>query len=250
MNTGTQATQKILSFLQGDEKYLLLTGTHQYKKHALALAITLSEYPPPTTILFRADHMRGLRVHLKLDREPKPRKPIVVHDGHTLFGDTINPKTWRSSPRNIDVAIVYPVDSLKYDAGGECVRDLTRRGAKKIFLVSCTDNTDFSWTEYFNPVHVTYDAEEEDPEYHRRMIEHSSPQPVFDPSSLPAYAASTPQEFLVKFWCRGKCRKTRWARMDSPYPGRVALQEAQLGQYRARCLKCGYEATDVSNWYR
>ena len=251
MNTKSQAIQKITSFLLGEKQTLLLTGTHQKKKPLLALALVLSKYPSPAKILFRTNNLKILGETLGLNRVPKTGKPIDVQGGYTLFADTINPTTWRSSPRSIDVAIVYPLDSLKFDAGGKCVQDLVHRRAKKIFIISWTDNKDFSWTDYFNPVHVIYDAEEEDPEYHKRMVRHfSSPQPALDTSKLPDYAVSTPQEKLVKIWCRGRCHKTRWAEMNVPYLGKVALQDSQPRQYTATCLICGYVDSGSSSWSR
>ena len=256
MNTRQKATQSISSFLQADEKFLLLTGTYQKEKHVLALSLILSKYPTPATILFRANHARNtmdfLSPVLNLTKEPKTGVPISVQGRYTLCVDTINPMSWHSSPYNIDVAMVYPIDSLEYDAGDDCVQDLIRRKARKIFLVSWTDDKDFSWTDQFNPVHVIFDAEEENPEYHKRMMElldSASPEIVIK-EKLPAYVASTPQKFLVKILCRGRCHTTRWARLNAPYPGRSALRSAPLGQYRATCLKCGYEATDNYNWLR
>ncbi len=256
MNTRQKATQSILSFLQADEKSLLLTGTCQNEKHVLALSLILSKYPTPATILFRANHARNimdfLSPVLNLTKEPKTGVPISVRGGYTLYVDTINPMSWRSSPHNIDVAMVYPIDSLEYDAGDDCVQDLIRRKAKKIFLVSWTDDRDFSWTDQFDPVHVIFDAEEENPEYHQRMMDllASEPPEITITEKLPQYAASTPHKYLVKILCRGRCHTARWARLNAPYPGKSAIRSAPLGQYRATCLKCGYEATDNYNWFR
>jgi hypothetical protein len=256
MNTRQKATQSISSFLQADEKFLLLTGTYQNEKRVLALSLILSKYPTPAAILFRANHARNtmdfLSPVLNLIKQPKTGVPISVQGGYTLYVDTINPMSWRSSPYNIDVAMVYPIDSLEYDAGDDCVQDLIRRKAKKIFLVSWTDNKDFSWTDQFNPVHVIFDAEEENPEYHKRMMEllASGQSEITITEELPAYAASIPHKYLVKILCRGRCHSTRWARLNAPYPGKSAIRSAPLGQYRATCLICGYEATDNYNWFR
>jgi len=257
MNTRKKALQGILSFLQSSEKkLLLLTGTYQNEKHILALSIVFTKYPSPATILFRANHLNNIEAFLspvlKLTKKPKTGIPIDIKGGYTLYVDTINPRSWRSSPINVDVAIVYPVDSLNYDEGDDCVQDLMRRGAKKIFLISWTDNVDFGWIEQFNPVHVVFDAEEEKPDYHKRVIEmlESSTYMTIDKNKLPRYARSTPQEYLVRILCRGKCRVTRWARLNAPYPGKSALRNAPIGKYRATCLVCGYEATDNYNWFR
>jgi len=171
--------------------------------------------------------------------------------GHQLFVDTINPASWNSTPLKIDVAIVYPLDSLNMDEGDDCVQDLLRRSAKKVFLVSWTDNVDFSWTDQFNPVRVVYDAEEEDPEYHRRVLELlPSTRVERRPQGLPHYVGSTPIEYLIKIFCRGRCNGTRWARLNKPHPGKSTLRNAPMGEYQATCLQCGYVATDNYNWFR
>ncbi len=254
MNTKEKATQNVLSFIRSDKKFLLLTGTYQNKKHVLALSLILSQYPSPATILFRANHTMHISDFLSpildLTKEPKVGIPINIQGGHKLFVDTINPRSWYSSPPNIDVAIVYPLDSLGYDDGDNCVQDFLRKNAKKIFLVSWTDNKDFGWTDQFSPVHIIYDAEEEDPKYHKRMLELlSSASPRTISKKLPDYARSTPDKYLIRILCR-RCNRTRWARLNAPYPGKSALSSARMGQYRATCLMCDYEATDNYNWFR
>lgn len=257
MNTRNKATQDILTFINSEGRFLLLTGTYQNEKHVLALSIVLSKYPSPATILFRTNHLINvegfLSPILNLAKAPRTGVPISVHGGYTLYIDTMNPRSWNSSPRNVDVAMVYPIDSLDYEVGDNCVQDLMRaRNAKKIFLVSWTDDIDFGWTNQFSPVGIVFDAEEENPEYHKRMIDAlaSSPRERVISERLPSYASSTPEKFLVKILCRGRCHTSRWARLNAPYPGRSALRSASMGAYRATCLVCGYEATDNYNWSR
>ncbi|MNP75240.1 hypothetical protein D3C76_1722680 [compost metagenome] len=54
------------------------------------------------------------------------------------------------------------------------IEDLHERVSKtgKIFLVSWTDNYDYNWLSNIVERHVVYDAEEEDPEYHNRVLSH------------------------------------------------------------------------------
>jgi len=187
----------------------------------------------------------------KLPRAPRSGVPFNIKGGYKLYFDTIDPATWHSTPSNIDVAIVYPLDSLDPDNGDDCIQDLLRRKAKKVFMVSWTDNKDFSWTNQFNPVRVIYDAEEEDPELHRRVkIMLSSKPPTTTFPKLPDYAKSTAHSHLIRILCRGRCNGTRWARLNKPYPGKSALTSAPMGEYEATCLKCGYVASDNYNWFR
>jgi hypothetical protein len=255
MNSRKQAEERIAIFLKSEKRFLKLTGTHQNRKHLLVIELVLSQYLTPATILFRANHVNNIESFvsplLRLPKSPKPGAQFNVRGGYMLYFDTINPASWQSSPRQIDVAIVYPLDSLRADEGDDCVQDLLHRNARKVFLVSWTDNRDFSWTKQFEPVEVVYDAEEEDPDYHRRMTEllsSTEPEAIFP--KKPDYARSTPDIYLVKILCRGRCNTTRWAKLNRPYPGKSSLRAAKMGEYSATCLSCGYVATDNYNWFR
>lgn len=68
--------------------------------------------------------------------------------------------------------------------------------------------------------------------------------------ALPPYAARANRLRVVQILCRGKCRKTRWAELDADYPGEDALKKAELGEFHARCLMCGYRASGNYNWTR
>jgi len=89
--------------------------------------------------------------------------------------DTINPRTWGKTPRNVDLAIIYPVDSL---ISGEnerqvnnCIDDIDKRATKKIY-VTWTDNVNFRAIYNRFPVEICFDAEEERPEYHQEMLDY------------------------------------------------------------------------------
>lgn len=255
MGNRKQAIEEISSFLESRNRILLLTGTYQEQKHVLALSLILTNFPAYSRILFRTNSTRDLDNVLA----PVFNGPIHLQRGvpisvgrSELYTDTIAPRTWRSSPNDIDLGIIYPLDSLDYESGGECVQDLIRRNARKIFLISWTDNKDFEWTNQFNPVTVVFDAEEENPDYHRRVVEYLQQYSIKEQirEHLPEYANTTPQEYLIKILCRGQCGTTRWARLNRPYPGRTAIRGAEMGVYRATCLKCGYLASDNYNWYR
>lgn len=244
MNTEEKTIEEIKSFIDSNEKFLLVTGTNQNQKYNLALSVVLSKCPKPATILFRANSMQMANYFLL---------PILksIRAGNRIFVDSINRGTWHSSPREIDVAIVYPIDSLGYEKGDDCVQDIIRRSPEKVILVTWTDRKDISWVDQFNPVRVVYDAEGEDPAYHMRVKAHLPNTPVEEKiSRLPQYAESTPNKYLVKVFCGGKCGCSRWAKLNLPYPGKTALDNAKMGIYTAVCLKCGYEATDSDKWYR
>jgi len=68
--------------------------------------------------------------------------------------------------------------------------------------------------------------------------------------ALPKYAQNAARDKLVRGLCRGNCGKVVWAELNLPYPGKEALKNAPMGEFQARCLKCGSVAKDNYNWYR
>ena len=70
-------------------------------------------------------------------------------------------------------------------------------------------------------------------------------------TSLPDYARKADPARIVKITCKKKCGgKGRYAEMNAPFPGIEVISKADLGTYKARCLKCGGEALDCHNWYQ
>ncbi|MDP2896658.1 MAG: hypothetical protein Q8Q12_08875 [bacterium] len=253
MNTREEASKAISSFLDSDERVMLLTGTHQHEKHVLALTVVLTEFTAPATVLFRANSVPNAEQFLSrvvdLKSPPKTGIPLGIAGGYKLFVDSIRPTSWKASPSRVDVGVTYPIESLNADEGDECYHDLVSRKCKKIILVSCTDSRDFFWTEHLEPKRVVFDAEEENPEQHKGVLQSIEKMTYRnDISGLPEYAQSTPPQFLVQLHC-DNCRSGRWAKLNEHYPGKITLRDADYGVYVAKCLKCGYEARDNYNWY-
>lgn len=72
---------------------------------------------------------------------------------------------------------------------------------------------------------------------------------------LPGYV--TKQNYnidrLVKYLCkgncsRGRCSKVRWLELEQPVLKKSQLKNTQLGDYSAKCLKCGYIAKYCYNF--
>ena len=59
MNGKEQAKEKIIEFLKSNEKVMILTGTHQYNKHKLVMAILNNCYKN-AKILFRVNGLSNL----------------------------------------------------------------------------------------------------------------------------------------------------------------------------------------------
>lgn len=169
MNTKEKASKEIFEFLESDKKCLLLTGTHMFKKHELLISIlnTTSD----KKILFRANAMNNLGTILKIGQNIKSGIPYGVHN-NTWYFDSLEVTTWRRSPFDLDYAIIYPVGSmLRKDSYKKVLEDLNQKGVDKVFLVSCQETQDYSVLDRYVDYKVEYDAEEDDPDYHNRVLE-------------------------------------------------------------------------------
>jgi len=252
MNDKITAEREIKDFLTSSDRFLFLSGTNQFKKHSLVLKILCAQSAARKTVLFRGNSMDNVSNFLsdvfEISKKPKTGTPILIAGKHQLYCDTINSKSWGDAPRPIDIGIIYPIDSLDYLKDDSPVQDLIRRQAKKIFLITWTDNKDFSWVSSLTQRHVVYDAEDEDPEYHKRVLEVTEEVDDYTPAKkLPAYAKGTPGNLLVRCYCN-TCRGMTYAKLNKPHPGKTILRNAQMGEYSAACLKCRHEANDNYNW--
>jgi hypothetical protein len=247
MNSRTDAIAAIESFFQSNNRILLLSGTHQNEKHKLLLSC-LGTTAKPISILFRANAQQNVGLFLSLSGRGSIPKSGAQVGALRIYADTINSRSWKASPGKVDIAIVYPVDSLNPKTGPECVEDLLVR-ADRVCLATWTDNKDFGWIEAYHPIKAVYDAEEERPEYHERMTEIISKKREESISGLPEYAKSTLTSLLIQFHC-DTCGCTRWGKLNKPFPGLPMLRNAEMGEFEAACLMCGNQVSDNYNWWR
>lgn len=177
MNGKEQAIEKITEFLQSDEKAMLITGTHQFNKHKLVMAL-LNKYYKNVKILFRVNGMDNLISEnfvgfAGIKKTPKSGEVIRVKNNYYVF-DSLNKTTWSKSGSKFDFAILYPTDSAMKGNINEVIEDLMKyKDIGKIFLVSWTDDKKYDYSkisQYYNS-HVIYDAEEENPAYHKRVLD-------------------------------------------------------------------------------
>lgn len=172
-----QAIDKITEFLKSDEKAILLTGTHQYKKHKLIMAL-LNKYYKNAKILFRVNGMDNITNEefagfAGVKKTPKSGELIKVSNNYYMF-DSLNKTTWSRSSNKFDFAIFYPIDSVMRGNVYDTLDDLTKnKEIGKLFLVSWTDNKNYDYaaiSKYYNR-HIIYDAESENSAYHKRVID-------------------------------------------------------------------------------
>lgn len=177
MNGKEQAIAQIEEFLKSDEKCMLLTGTHQYKKHKLIVAV-LNQHLERSLILFRTNSMQNITDEEFLGwagvkKQPRAGDRVKIGKNTYEFDSLNTSSTWHKTNHNFSCAICYPIDSLCRNYNFETLDNLFReKNVQKIFLVSWTDQNEYDYSkfsQYFSR-HAVYDAEEEEPAYHKRVI--------------------------------------------------------------------------------
>jgi hypothetical protein len=92
---------------------------------------------------------------------------------HIMYLDSINTTSWIKTGYNYDIGILYPLDSTYRDSKRDEILDDLFDRCNKVFLASWTDNLSYDYSEikdYYDQ-QVVYDALEERPDYHQRMLD-------------------------------------------------------------------------------
>lgn len=176
-NNKNELIKSIEEFLKSDEKCMLITGTNQYKKHIIVMA-QLEILRPNSHILFRSSTMQILLDKEFLGRfiskQPKIGEKFVI-ENNVYEADTFsNSGSWFKTSRVFDYGIFYPIDSIaRGDVNLKCIDNMfNNKDIGKIFLVSWTDmNYDYTVFDKYVDRKCIYDAEEENIEYHKRVLE-------------------------------------------------------------------------------
>lgn len=178
MNTRENAYTQIVEFIHSDDKGLLLTGTHQYEKHPLVLKAIATTVKSKSSILFRANSMQNLGTIFENNKMRFQTGTGYQLGNHKLYIDTFNRSSWSNTKQEYDFAVLYPVDALLRDTKlyARILSDLyDDREIKKIFFISWTDHDSYNYRQlnedHYIQKHVAFDAEEEQPDYHQRVLE-------------------------------------------------------------------------------
>ena len=174
MNNRENLKKEIIEFIQSDdEKIMLITGTHQFEKHMEVLRTLNQNVQDGVKVLFRINGKDNIDSIFQHSLKSAKLNTRIKVGNLRMYIDTINKKSWRNERYN--VSILYPVDSIcrkKDEQRKEILDDLIRNTVHKVFIVSWTDSYDYSWLDEFGIDRtVVFDAEEEDPAYHGRVIE-------------------------------------------------------------------------------
>ncbi len=174
MNNRANLQQEIKAFLQAEnEKIMLITGTYQTEKHWEVLRTLNNCVQDGVKVLFRINAQNNIDSIFKSTLRNAKLNTRIKVGNLRLYLDTINSRTWKYEDYN--VSILYPVDSvchMKDEQREKVVSDLIQHTINKVFIISWTDNKDFTWLDEFAiDRKVVFDAEEEQPEYHQRVLE-------------------------------------------------------------------------------
>lgn len=180
MNNKDSLIKNVLDFLENNEKVVLITGTNQYEKHKTVIAI-LNKYRPKSKILFRTNSMANIYDEPFLGWTGCLKK--IIKSGETFKisknyyqVDSFNTeRTWYQTDINFDYAILYPIDAcLRNNSLDKVLNNLiNEKNIKKIFLISWTDSKHYDYekiSKYYSQRFI-YDALEENPEYHKRVLD-------------------------------------------------------------------------------
>ena len=176
-NNKDDLLESIEEFLKSNEKCMFITGTHQYKKHIMVMA-ALDQLEPNSHVLFRSSTMQNLMDKEFLGRfickQPKIGEKYRIENNIYESDSFSNSSSWYKTSNQFDFAIFYPVDSVaRRDVDIKCIDNLfSNKNIGKIFLISWTDmNYDYSIFDKYVNKKCVYDAEEENMEYHNRVVE-------------------------------------------------------------------------------
>ncbi|MBU3177657.1 hypothetical protein KPL47_15085 [Clostridium estertheticum] len=176
MNTKCEAEKRIHEFLNSENGTMVLSGTHMFKKHKLILNI-LAKKCENLKILFRVNSLQNTDNRDFLGFKANTGKAYKLGKNE-LYIDSMNAKSWGKTPNDFDIIIFYPAGSLYKRKSAEVKNNLEDifkiKNANKIIFVTCQEGkySDISYLkEYDDIFHVEYDSEEDDIEYHKRVLE-------------------------------------------------------------------------------
>lgn len=166
MSNKDEAIMKIESFLTSDHTGLLLTGSNQYEKHRLVMALLEKNFSG-AHILFRINSMQNIPDPAFLGwvgirKPPKSGQALKIGHNYYEFDSLFNQGTWNKTSQKFDFAICYPIDALAAKKDCKPVEELYEwKQIEKVFLCSWYDRVGdgYSFLDEYYDQHVTYDLE-------------------------------------------------------------------------------------------
>ena len=139
----------------------------------------IDKYYKNAHILFRINALQNITDDSYLGsvgvkKQPKTGEQVQIGRNYYEFDSLFNRGTWLKTSNQFDFAIIYPIDALAWEQNIEPVEDIScNKTIKKMLFCSWTDGDNHEYpflSDYYNR-HVIYDAEEDDPAYHKCVLE-------------------------------------------------------------------------------
>jgi len=177
VNTKVKAEKRIVEFLESNNGTMVLSGTHMFEKHKLVLEV-LEKYFINLKILLRVNTLQDTQSRNFLGMRVKTGTKYKL-GRNIVYIDSINSNSWGNTPNDFDIAIIYPAGVFANKESQMTKNNLSDifeiKNINKIIFVTCQERTDISYLkEYDDIFHVEYDSEEDDIDYHNRVLENKA----------------------------------------------------------------------------
>lgn len=148
MNT-RETVEGIKSFINSPERFLLVSGNKPNHTINLVFSMAMFRYSKPAVILLRSN-VENLSSRFLL--------PILksTNMGIRVSMDSFEEGTWHNSLKKINIAIIFPVELLRYKKYAGVLPDILQKDPDKVFLVSKKVNPDLGRFSHLTPVRLTY----------------------------------------------------------------------------------------------
>lgn len=136
-------------FFSSDKRTMFVSGNSKWKKIEVVMDYIFNNLEN-NTILFRTNKLGNIdNVGIPSDYVKTKKvagKKYSIEKNEFYFDSMLTISTWNKFQEPIDVAIVYPVDSLYESKQEECIQDLLENeDINKIIFVSWVENKDLSY---------------------------------------------------------------------------------------------------------
>lgn len=145
-------------FFNSEYKTMFISGTDKHKIEYLMKYIF--ENINSKTLLLRSNSINNMK-NMGIPEEYHKKKIVagnkyIIGDFQCYFDSMLTPRTWNKTHEDIiDIAIVYPVDSLSGVKQEECINDLEDNDyIKKVVYVSWYENKIL--TPFYNATKLVY----------------------------------------------------------------------------------------------
>lgn len=183
-------------FLAGESVFCLVEGTAQLGKLGMIMQGLMRKHPSiggllaslvDVPVLFRTVTFDAAEKELARALPTPAYRATMGRDrklkaaGLTLHVDTFDARTWLSTPRRVNYAVVYLPERLSPAKAEACLTDIMGRQPSKVIFCTLTDirTNDLGWVHALAPFRITYHLADENPAGHAEAMTWSKPEDYF-----------------------------------------------------------------------